>query len=363
MPDYKAPGIYIEDRGQGPRPIEGVSTTVVAFLGFAERGPLTPIQINSLTEFTENFGGSAQIGNLTHAIRAFFANGGTRCFVLRVPTECASPAEVLALLDGLDEVSMVCCPDEYSIPGMAGALVVHCERMRYRIAVLGAPPDSNFSDLRPDDLKSAFGAYYAPWITVTDPASGAELPVHPGGHVAGAIVRNDLERGVWKAPANLALLGAVGLTQQITDAQQAVLNQRGINALRYFPGKGYLIWGARTTSQDPEWKYVNVRRYLIYLEKSIDQGTQWVVFENNGPALWSSVQQTISDFLFNEWDAGALQGTKPDDAYFVRCDRTTMTQDDIDNGRLVCLVGVAVLKPAEFVIFRIGQWTANANCS
>jgi phage tail sheath protein FI len=363
MPDYKYPGVYIEESGRGPRPIKGVSTTVAAFLGFADCGPLTPTEINSLTEFTENFGSSTGSGYLAHAIRAFFANGGTRCFVLRVPAACPSSDELLTPLESLDEVSMVCCPDEYSIPGIAGVLVEHCERLRYRIAVLGAPPNGDFCDLPSDDVKSAFAAYYAPWVTVTDPASGVELPVHPGGHVAGAIVRNDLERGVWKAPANLALLGINGLTQEITAAEQAVLNERGINALRYFPGKGYLIWGVRTTSRDPEWKYVNVRRYLIYLEKSIDDGTQWAVFENNGPDLWSNVQQAVGDFLFNEWRSGALQGDKPENAYFVRCDRTTMTQDDIDNGRLVCLVGVAAVMPAEFVIFRIGQWTASANCS
>ena len=362
MPDYTHPSVYIEETGPGPRPIAGVSTTVVAFLGFTESGPPGPTELSSLADFTENFGNCTATGYLSHAIRAFFANGGTRCFVLRVPAEYSSPEELLAPLESLAEVSMVCCPDEYAVPGIAAALVAHCERMRYRIAILGAAPNSEFSDLPSDDLRSSFAAYYAPWVIVSDHASGAELPVHPGGHIAGAIVRNDLERGVWKAPASLALLGVSGLTQQITTAEQTVLNERGINALRYFAGKGYLVWGARTTSQEPEWKYLNVRRYLIYLEKSIDEGTQWAVFENNGPTLWSNVQQAVGDFLFNEWKSGALQGSKPEDAYFVRCDRTTMTQDDIDNGRLICEVGVAALRPAEFIIFRISQFTA-ASCA
>jgi hypothetical protein len=139
-----------------------------------------------------------------------------------------------------------------------------------------------------------------------------------------------------------------------------VLNPEGINVLRFFEGRGYRVWGARTITSDPEWKYVNVRRYFLYLERSIDRGTQWVVFENNGYALWANVRRTIEDFLFNEWKSGHLFGTKPEEAYFVRCDRTTMTQNDLDNGRLVCFVGVAPLRPAEFVIFRIGQKTADA---
>jgi phage tail sheath protein FI len=148
--------------------------------------------------------------------------------------------------------------------------------------------------------------------------------------------------------------------KNVTFDQQAVLNPEGINALRFFPGRSYRVWGARTMSSDPEWRYVNVRRLFIYLEHSIDKSTQWVVFEPNNERLWASVRQTIEDFLLVTWRSGALMGTKPEEAYFVRCDRTTMTQNDLDNGRLICLIGVAPTYPAEFVIFRIGQWTADA---
>jgi phage tail sheath protein FI len=196
-----------------------------------------------------------------------------------------------------------------------------------------------------------------PWVLVEDAAGGAALVVHPGGHVAGAVVQADLEHGVWKAPANLPILGIVGLERQIDDQQQGPLIARGVNVLRSFPGRGNLIWGARTTSQDTEWKYINLRRYFIYLEQSIDQGLQWVVFEPNGEALWSQVQQSVANFLFNEHRSGALQGSSPTQAYFVRCDTSTMTQDDIDNGRLICLVGVAPVHPAEFIIFQIGKLT------
>jgi hypothetical protein len=363
MPDYTYPGVYVEETGPGPHPIEGVSTTVVAFLGFAESGPLTPTQITSFAEYSTAFGGFIAGSYIAYAVQGFFSNGGQQCYVSRVPSDCSSSEDLLAPLDALDDVSIVCCADEHSMAGMTAAIIAHCERLRYRIAVLASPPNSDFAVLPPDEARSSFAAYYAPWVLAANPDGGAPIPVHPGGHIAGAIVRSDLQHGAWKAPANLPILEIVGLEREITAAQQEALNDRGVNAMRHFPGRGYLIWGARTTSTDPEWKYINVRRYLIYLEKSIDEGTQWVVFENNGETLWGNVQKAVSDFLFNEWKSGALQGTKPEDAYFVRCDRTTMTQDDIDNGRLVCLVGVATLYPAEFIIFRISQFTADASCS
>ena len=182
----------------------------------------------------------------------------------------------------------------------------------------------------------------------------------PSGFVTGIYARSDILYGVHKSPANEVIRGALGFEVMINKGQQDVLNPEGINCSRFFEGRGYRVWGARTATSDPEWKYVNVRRYFLYLERSIDRGTQWCVFENNGDALWANVRRTIEDFLFNEWKSGHLFGTKPEEAYFVRCDRTTMTQNDFDNGRLVCLIGVSPLRPAEFVIFRIGQKTADA---
>jgi uncharacterized protein len=182
----------------------------------------------------------------------------------------------------------------------------------------------------------------------------------PSGFVAGVYARTDIERGVWKAPANQTVAGALRLQRDVRFGEQEVLNPLGINCIRALPNRGIRVWGARTTSSDPEWKYVNVRRYFLYLEASIDRGTQFAVFEPNGERLWANIRNTISDFLYNEWVSGALLGKTPKQAFFVRCDRSTMTQNDLDNGRLVCLIGVAVLKPAEFVIFRIGQKTADA---
>jgi phage tail sheath protein FI len=183
----------------------------------------------------------------------------------------------------------------------------------------------------------------------------------PSGFVTGICARTDVQHGVFKAPANEVVLGAIGFETLLNKAQQDVLNPQGINCFRFFEGRGYRLWGARTISSDPEWKYFSVRRYFAYLEHSIDRGTQWAVFENNNEPLWANIRRTVEDFLLNEWRNGALMGASPEEAFFVRCDRSTMTQNDLDNGRLVCLIGVAPVKPAEFVIFRIGQFTADSS--
>jgi hypothetical protein len=245
-------------------------------------------------------------------------------------------------------------------------LISHAEEMRYRIAVLDSRESQSLPEVRAyrAQLDTNRAALYYPFVRILDPVSPPDLPreinLPPSGFITGIYARNDVENGVHKSPANEVLRGALGFEVLINKGQQDVLNPEGINVLRFFEGRGYRVWGARTITSDPEWKYVNVRRYFLYLERSIDRGTQWVVFENNGYALWANVRRTIEDFLFNEWKSGHLFGTKPEEAYFVRCDRTTMTQNDLDNGRLVCFVGVAPLRPAEFVIFRIGQKTADA---
>jgi phage tail sheath protein FI len=243
-------------------------------------------------------------------------------------------------------------------------LISHCERMRYRVAVLDSPDNFVLSEVRNfrGKFDSKYAALYYPWISVLDPTDRdgrREIQLPPSGFVAGIYARTDVERGVFKAPANEVVRGGINLELRLNKAQQDILNPEGINCFRFFEGRGFRLWGARTISSDPEWKYISVRRYFAYLEHSIDKGTQWAVFENNGDPLWANIRRTIEDFLFNEWKSGALLGLKPEEAFFVRCDRTTMTQNDLDNGRLICLIGVAVVKPAEFVIFRIGQWTAD----
>jgi len=275
----------------------------------------------------------------------------------------------LVAFEDIDDISIVAAPGAtfgYKADGgvkanaIIGALISHASRMRYRIAVLDAGDDLSISEVRDmrAKLDSSYGALYYPWVRVLDPVTNTEINLPPSGFVAGIYARNDTNRAVYKAPANEVVNGAIGFEKLLNKAQQEVLNPEGINCFRFFEGRGFRLWGARTISSDPEWKYVNLRRYFAYLEHSIDKGTQWAVFEPNGDLLWSNVRSTISDFLLNEWQNGALLGDKPEKAYFVKCDRSTMTQNDLDNGRLVCLIGVAPLRPAEFVIFRIGQWTS-----
>jgi len=277
----------------------------------------------------------------------------------------------LKMLEDLDDISIVAAPG--STFGYGGGyhddastilnlLIAHAASMRYRIAVLDSGENQSVADVR--DLRaridSTYAALYYPWVTILDPVTGTEINLPPSGFVCGIYARNDINRAVYKAPANEVVNLAIGFETLLNKAQQDVLNPLGVNCFRFFEGRGYRLWGARTVSSDPEWKYVNLRRYFAYLEHSIDKGTQWAVFEPNGDQLWSNVRRTISDFLLNEWQTGALLGDKPEKAFFVRCDRSTMTQNDLDNGRLVCLIGVAPLRPAEYVIFRIGQWTADA---
>jgi hypothetical protein len=276
----------------------------------------------------------------------------------------------LKAIEEIEEVSIVGAPGHtkgYEGDYRAQAatitrlLIGHAERMRYRIAVLDAGDGQTTSQVRAlrAGIDSKYAALYYPWVVVLDPLTQREIPLPPSGFVCGIYARNDQLRAVYKAPANEVVTLALRFEKTLSKGQQDVLNPEGINCFRYFPGRGYRLWGARTISSDPEWKYVNLRRYFAFLEHSIDRGTQWAVFEPNGEALWANVRRTIEDFLFNEWQAGALLGDKPERAYFVKCDRSTMTQNDLDNGRLVCLIGVAALRPAEFVIFRIGQWTAD----
>lgn len=276
----------------------------------------------------------------------------------------------LKSFEDIEDISIVAAPGStygygngYSTqaPTIINLLISHAERMKYRIAVLDSGESQTIADVRAmrARIDSKYAAFYYPWIRVLDPVTQQEIHLPPSGFVSGIYARNDVDRAVYKAPANEVVRLAIGFEKTLNKAQQEVLNPEGINCFRFFEGRGFRLWGARTTSSDPEWKYVNLRRYFAYLERSIDRGTQWAVFEPNGDALWANVRQTIQDFLYNEWVSGALLGEKPEKAYFVRCDRSTMTQNDLDNGRLVCLIGVSVVKPAEFVIFRIGQWTSD----
>jgi uncharacterized protein len=272
-----------------------------------------------------------------------------------------------------EDVSIVAVPGQ-TRPAVQGALIAHCENMRYRFAVLDGPPPPNDSlndaQSQRQQFDTKYAAFYHPWLLIPDPyppslANVAAYPVPPSGHVTGIYARTDIERGVHKAPANEVVRGIIGLQRRLNKSEHDLLNPSpvNINVIRDFreQSRGIRVYGGRVITSDPDWKYVNVRRLVIFIESSINRGLQWVVFEPNAEPLWARVRRSISNFLTLVWRNGGLEGTKVEEAYFVKCDRTTMTQTDIDSGRLICVVGIAPVKPAEFVIVRIGLWTAHAD--
>jgi phage tail sheath protein FI len=279
-------------------------------------------------------------------------------------------------LEAIDEITMVSVPDLMSayqtglidqegVQAVQLAMIAHCELMGDRVAILDPPPGLNAQQIKEWRVDKAgydskYAALYWPWVKVMDPASGTNIFVPPSGHMAGIWGRNDDTRGVHKAPANEVVRGAITLEINITKNEHDLLNPVGINCIRAFPGRGIRVWGARTLSSDPAWRYLNVRRLFNYLEKSILNGTDWVVFEPNDYALWSKISRTISTFLVNEWRKGALFGLTPGEAYFVKCDGETNPAEGIDAGQVVCEIGVAPVKPAEFVIFRLSQFSGGA---
>lgn len=268
---------------------------------------------------------------------------------------------IKSLVD-IDDINIV------AVPGIASqdvqnAIIEHCEIvMKDRFAVLDPSKGLKISEiqLHRNLYDSKYAAIYYPWLMATDPLVDKTIAMPPSGHMIGIYARSDTQKGVHKAPANEVIQGITGVELQINKGEQDILNPKGINAIRIFPGSGIRVWGARTISSDSLWKYINVRRLFLYVEESIYKGTQWVVFEPNNEKLWGRVKATIDEFLMRVWRDGALMGMKAEEAYFIKCDRTTMTQGDIDNGRLICVIGIAPVKPAEFVIFRIAQWAGGS---
>ncbi|MEA2236339.1 MAG: uncharacterized protein QOC81_1063 [Thermoanaerobaculia bacterium] len=270
-------------------------------------------------------------------------------------------------LEDIDRISIIAAPGNIDVP-VQNALIEQCERLKDRFAILD-PKGTTVNDVttQRQQFDTKYAAIYYPNLVVFDPVTSNNIVVPPSGHMAGIYARVDIERGVHKAPANEVVRGIVDFAATINKETQDLLNPSptNINVFRDFrgDGRGLRIWGARVITSDTSWKYVNVRRLFLFLEESIDEGTQWVVFEPNDAPLWSRVTQSISAFLTRVWRDGALQGATAEEAFFVKCDRTTMTQDDIDNGKLIAIVGVAPVKPAEFVIIRISQWTAGASAA
>ncbi|WP_431033368.1 phage tail sheath family protein [Streptomyces sp. P6-2-1] len=302
-----------------------------------------------------------------------------------VREETAGPAQYLGDssdrtgfggLEAVDEISMVAVPDLMAayqrgaldleaVKAVQLGLIAHCELMGDRVAIIDPPPGLNAQQIRvwrqeTAGYDSKYAALYYPWIKSFDPASGQSRLVPPSGHIAGVWARNDSERGVHKAPANEVVRGAVDLELQITRGEQDLLNPIGVNCIRAFPGRGIRVWGARTLASDPAWRYLNIRRYFNYLEESILIGTQWVVFEPNDHQLWARIRRNVSAFLVNEWRSGALFGAKPEDAYYVKCDEETNPPESVDVGRVICEIGIAPVKPAEFVVFRLAQFSSGS---
>lgn len=261
-----------------------------------------------------------------------------------------------------DVVSIIAVPG-VTEPNVQLTLTAHCENLASRFAVLDVPREAKkVQDViaHRDIFDSDYAAMYHPWLQVFDPLDKKNIAIPPSGAIMGIYARSDNSRGVHKAPANEVVRACVGLDCQFNKGEQDILNPKGVNLIRSFPGQGIRVWGARTVSSNASWKYINVRRLFIYIEESIKANTNWAVFEPNDTTLWVRVQRTISVFLTTMWRNGSLAGASPEEAFFVNIGRNTMSQDDIDNGRLVCIIGVAPVKPAEFVIFRITQKTSEA---
>jgi Bacteriophage tail sheath protein len=280
-------------------------------------------------------------------------------------------------LAAIDEITMVCVPDlmalgadgNGTIRRLQSAIIAHCEGLEDRMAILDPPPGlmpSEIADWRMDaeggsgGYDSKFATLYYPWIEVADPFGDGSVMVPPCGHVAGVWARSDSTRGVHKAPANEVLRGVTGLGFQVTQSEQSTLNPKGINVIRSFPGRGVRIWGARTLSSDPEWRYINVRRLFNYVSESIMQGTQWAVFEPNDSRLWMSLRISTTNFLTRVWRDGALFGSSPGEAFYVKCDAETNPPDMVEAGQVTTEIGIAPVKPAEFVVFRISQYQVGA---
>lgn len=398
---YLSPGVYVEEVSMGRRPIGAVGTSTAAFLGVAPIADAhlnEPVAINNWGQFIREFvADDSPSTDLARAVYGFLDNGGGRCYVCNVGEgnpivgDARKPTG-LQCLERIDEIALVAAPG-FSDVASHEALISHCEKMGDRFAILDSPehvenidrlkqvatveaapsdageeegqgeakrkPRSQKPGLRPRVSDSGCAAYYFPWLVCPDPlASGKMVNTAPSGHLAGIYARTDATRGVHKAPANETVSCASGLTYRVTREEQGELNRAGVNCIRFFPGAGIRVWGARTIAEEAsEWRYLNVRRLFNMIEESIADGTRWTVFEPNDEGTWKAVERDIRAFLTLIWRDGALMGSTPEEAFFVKCDAETNPPEVIDAGRLVVEIGIAPVKPAEFVIFRIGQWS------
>lgn len=404
MPSYTSPGVYVVEVPSAIKPIAGAGTSTAAFIGvsaditgawddtqkegmptkpngdpYTQAAALTPTALNGWTEFTQNFGDFQTTNQyLAQAVFGFFNNGGTRCWVARI-VPGGAVGDALPNFENVDEISVIAAPLPPDTTALAlneaqTALVAHCNTMQDRVAILDSLRDITDDKMvitsdaatpgiwRPGTDLNGYGTFYFPWIMVADPLGkpGDRVAVPPSGHLAGIYARSDAQRGVQKAPANEVVLGALDVRYPVSKILQSSLNPDGVNCIRSFNGT-IKVYGARTLASDTsggnaEWTYVNVRRVVNFLRESIDAGTQWVVFEPNAPDLWSKIRRNVGAFLNAQWAAGVLVGATPQQAFYVLCDETNNPPDVQALGQVVAEIGVAVVRPAEFVIFRLSQW-------
>jgi uncharacterized protein len=360
------PGVYVEEIPGGPRPIQAVGTSTAGFIGEAVAGPLgEAVKITSFVEFGREFGGLEAKADLGYAVMQYFLNGGHMAWVVRVGGQ-REARDGLAALDGLDPgVNLVCLPGWVDEEILREA-VSYCDLKR--AFLVADPPGADLEAVVGLAATLAAGgsanaAVYFPHVSVADPLNGGRpAPRPPSGSVAGLIARTDIERGVFASSSDAQVIGVLGLEVEVTDEEAALLDEAGVNAIRSIPNRGIRVWGSRTlAAASSEWKYVSVRRLALFLEESLDRGLQWAVSEPNGEPLWTQVRQSVTGFLSDVWRAGGLQGSTSGEAFFVRCGTDVMTQHDLDNGRLVALVGFAPVKPAEFLLLRITVQTSGSN--
>lgn len=389
-PEYRAPGVYVEELPSRRRTIEDVPTSITAFVGRTPTGPTdAPQRVTSVSDFDRQYGGLAADCPLTYAVRQYFDNGGTEAVIARIvhrdvdghenPSAPIADADIvepaleapqrgLWLLDQADLFNILCIPP--LAPGVDVAPSTWNTAIRYAAArrafvIVDAPAHwHSVSDavagVDAFVIRESHAAVYFPRVIAPDPLAGnTPRPFAPCGAIAGLYARTDAQRGVWKAPAGLDanVRGITGLTVPISDAQNGTLNPLAINALRSFPGPGIVGWGARTLAGadvlGSEWKYVPVRRTALYIEESLHRSLQWVVFEANDEPLWAAIRMSVTAFMQKLFRQGAFQGSTPKDAYLVHCDATTTTQNDLNRGVVNILVGFAPLQPAEFVLLKI----------
>ncbi|MEO6335019.1 MAG: phage tail sheath subtilisin-like domain-containing protein [Pyrinomonadaceae bacterium] len=384
------PEVYVQEAPARVQMISGVDTSITAFAGWAKKGRTDRAElVSSWNDFELKFGGLDKRSLLGYSVYQFFSNGGTRAYIVRLRASGGASAKAkvlqpnepdfenallpadgvggLYLLDDIDLFNLLCVPGE-TASAIIKSLQKFC-RDRCAFLIVDCDKSAKFNDLKiglgsivGDDSINA--AFYFPWVLAGDPLqANAPREFPPCGFVAGVFARTDMHRGVWKAPAgsDASLTGVVGLApdKNLSDGESGILNRQGVNCIRTFPLRGTVVWGGRTLrgseNLGSEWKYVSIRRIYLFIERSIDSGLSWVVFEPNGELLWTKIRQSVEDFLLALWRQGAFLGSKPEEAYFVKCNRDTMTQNEVTAGIVNVVIGFAAVKPAEFVIIRLQQ--------